>query len=127
MKSEPFNGIYRGTSNGSTFSLKLKTSNGSVTGSMRDIEEAGVGSRIKGRMIDDQNIKGTQKDRRRKVKFIATEENGILLWEKKGLFLQSKLNGKERTIKFIKERASDTSSGVEQINSVNEHEQSVQQ
>ncbi|MEP6749083.1 MAG: hypothetical protein ABJB86_15225 [Bacteroidota bacterium] len=103
LQAQPnFNGNYTATCNGCTFLLKLTNLNGAVIGSLRDISVAGAGASIRARILDANNIKGVQKGNHKRVRFIATEEAGILLLEKRGFFLKSKLDRTERTLRFTK-------------------------
>lgn len=104
-----FNGVYKGTSNGIIYTLRLENSNGSIKGTIRDIEAAGNNGKVHAKILDLRNIQGVQKYKGKRTRFIATEEYNVLLLEKRGLFLRMKLPEKERTIKFFKVNDDDTS------------------
>lgn len=98
----PFDGIYKGSSNGISYTLYLKNNNGVINGTIRNSEKATIESTISATVNNVKYITGTQKEGKKEIQFTAVEENDQIIWERKNKFFGKLFNKKETIIKYTK-------------------------
>lgn len=101
-QENPFNGTYKGSSDGIPYTLYLKNNNGIVTGSIRNSERASIESTISASVSNTNYIKGIQKGKRSKIKFMAIEEKDEIIWEMRSRFIKRIFSKKTKIIKYAR-------------------------
>lgn len=118
-----FNGVYKGASNGVSYTLYLTNNDGVVSGTIRNTERATIESVITASVTNINYLKGIQKEKRNKKQFIAIEEKGEIIWEIRNGFFGRLFRNRTKIIKYTKIEAniieSNGNSGSNQKGSVN--------